>query len=155
MTIKLPRKMSEARKAIDHVVKVLNGGGNESRLLWHVLTALRGPDNDDDIVKLHSTARLRGAIGLSFVSAVVSHDKPRRFHPIQDSDEDTSFVGPNAFVPLHFRSHFNLGVAALEELDYIERDTDRKQHLPITEELRQFNELLKCNGWEPVSIIVK
>lgn len=129
--------MSEARKAIDHVVKVLNGGGNESRLLWHVLTALRGPDNDDDIVKLRSTARLRGAIGLvsvgrdGFVSAVVAYDKPRRFHPIQDSDEDTSFVGPNAFVPLHFRRHFNLGVAALEELDYIERDTVNHPYLSL------------------------
>jgi hypothetical protein len=121
--------MSEARKAIDHVVKVLNGGGNESRLLWHVLTALRGPDNDDNSVKHRSTTHLRGAIGLKhydgFIRAVVSHGKPRRFSDANErfSREAGIFVEVlDAHVQYHFRSHFDLAVEALEELDYIERD---------------------------------
>lgn len=112
--------MSEAREAIDHVVKVLNDGGRESRLLWDVLTALRGPDNDDNSVKHRSTTHLRGAIGLKhcdgFIRAVVSHGKPRRF---SHADEGSSV---SKSVQYHFRSHFNAAVEALEELDYIERD---------------------------------
>ena len=112
--------MSEARKAIDHVVKVLNDGGNESRLLWYVLTALRGPDNDDDSVKHRSTTHLRGAIGLKhcdgFVYALVSYGKPRRFSHADEGSRTSTHV------QYHFRNHFNAAVEALEELNYIERD---------------------------------
>jgi hypothetical protein len=53
-----------AIEALKAVVEVLNHDDDDSRLLWHILTALRGPDNSDKNLKEATTARLRHAIGI-------------------------------------------------------------------------------------------
>ena len=55
----------EAQQALKSLVKSLNKGGTHAGLLWSILSALRGPDSEDFQVKSLTTARIRGAIGLS------------------------------------------------------------------------------------------
>lgn len=62
---------------LERTVHFLNTATDtQSRKLWAVLTALRGPDSDDSYEKLATTAVIRHAIGLrAYVAgAVVSAD---------------------------------------------------------------------------------
>ena len=57
-----------AKRLLTKVVDFLNedslDGCLDRLMFWHILTALRGPDNDDGELKLAVTAPLRGKIGL-------------------------------------------------------------------------------------------
>lgn len=56
---------TEFHALLQHIVKVINLGDNNSRDLWNVLTALRGPDNELQNIKESTTAVIRHKIGLS------------------------------------------------------------------------------------------
>jgi len=47
------------RKMLDTIDEMLAGDANEARDLWSVLTALRGPDNEDTELKWRTTAVIR------------------------------------------------------------------------------------------------
>lgn len=46
---------------LDQIDQFLSNGTDDSRELWTVLTALRGPDDENDTLKDKSTAIIRGA----------------------------------------------------------------------------------------------
>ena len=97
---------AEVRRLIGEVVRVVNSGGAESGDLWHILTALRGPDSDELELKMRTTARIRGAIGLTSETFVVSAKPPEGLSP------DTFTFG-------HFHHHHNSAIEALQRLGYI------------------------------------
>lgn len=52
-------------RVILDLVTVLNDNNLESRLVWNIITALRGPDNRNYGAKDVTTARIRAAIGIA------------------------------------------------------------------------------------------
>lgn len=70
-------RKQEGRELLDNVVKFLNVHDDDSRKIWNLLTALRGPDSKNDAVKHVTTSRLRGALGLRECSQfMVSYTPP-------------------------------------------------------------------------------
>jgi hypothetical protein len=66
------------RAELKRIVNFLNTApGEDSKDLWHVITALRGPDDDDYSVKTSTTSVIRYALGLtnSGVAIVNSDDE--------------------------------------------------------------------------------
>jgi hypothetical protein len=101
-------KLMKADEVIASVVEVLNGPDTiEAKHLWNVLTALRGPDTDDYALKLNTTSKIRGAIGLKSNStgAFVSYEA------LPDSP-DSAFALANRG-GFHFADHFKMAVESL------------------------------------------
>jgi hypothetical protein len=119
--------MTEYRSAeslVTEIVDFLNHSG-EAEQLWQILTALRGPDDDNDFIKDHTTARFRYALGL--------HDTGRATviaEPLEVSSDETEgpmgqidnirillserWPGPGILrFQGHFLRHFVQGVNAL------------------------------------------
>jgi hypothetical protein len=101
----------EAVKQLDKIVDILNEGTLTSRSLWSILSALRGPDNEDPFVKGKTTSKVRGAIGLRHyaVSASVNNEA-------LESDPEFT-VGEK--VQTHFEYHYKSAYAALRDLKII------------------------------------
>lgn len=70
------RSKRNFRTELKRIVRFLNKGDRESYCLWHVLSALRGPDDGDDYIKRATTAVIRQAIGMKndTVPALVRED---------------------------------------------------------------------------------
>lgn len=111
-------------KLIEQIVESLNFQDEESRNLWYVLTALRGPDNEGSALKAETTAKLRRAIGLNAsIFAIVSNENPPESH--RDYDVVTRELSKNnSFIryEYHFVNHYALGVRALLDLGIIKKD---------------------------------
>jgi hypothetical protein len=84
-------------------------GSDTSRALWDILTALRGPDNENVRLKGKTTEKIRRLIGLNrrFSRACVS-----RFATIEEIEKNISETG--ASVSWHFKSHICEAVLALK-----------------------------------------
>jgi hypothetical protein len=98
------REASTAKEALAVVQDVLNGGGRQAKMLWDVLTALRGPDSRDQNLKERTTARIRymalgDAPGKDPNGVAIS-----RASPIDASGSD------------HFCEHAQAAKEALEEM---------------------------------------
>jgi hypothetical protein len=126
------------KSILDGVVAFLNKGNDDSKMLWNVLTALRGPDNGDEKLKENTTMRLRHAIGLQQTRLGAMTDdgipvgldkiyKPTDVHNPQYRAMDflmANFDNRLANVkPLwHFSDHYVSALAALLELDYLKQE---------------------------------
>jgi hypothetical protein len=97
---------------------------HECRKLWAVLTALRGPDNNDDEVKHQTTTHIRKkAFGPSIkkvesTCGIVVQDKPANWRSICDD----SSAGP------HFDSHVRQAARALGMLMDVEGFFNRQNY---------------------------
>lgn len=115
-----PAPTQTAKQMIDSIVVFLNNRTREeSRQLWDVLSALRGPDSDDShMLKDVTTARLRGAIGLRQQSfAVVSYSEPI-YKDVSGWDMSDSLKNSHN-AQHHFAKHYSNAVQALKALGYI------------------------------------
>ena len=97
----------EARKVIQQLVDAINDDNNKYGLdLWNIVSALRGPDNENSALKSNTTAEIRGAIGL-----------------VDNNFEVCKFVRRQQLnrkeVPYHFSSHYHNAVTALKRLSFI------------------------------------
>lgn len=129
--------MRDTVKAIlDPVVEFLNQDNNESQELWNILTALRGPDNEDSILKSLTVARIRYAIGLKPMAT-----QPNSFHLANNFgvvDGNPALAGPNGALisnlPLpnyadlkvvesyHFRDHVLNAINAINRTDVLKKE---------------------------------
>lgn len=97
---------------LDHIDRFLcERRRGDARRLWQVLTALRGPDNGDRLLKLRTTAALRSA---AFPRLA---DKAVFFQPAQFADAASyqAPAGPGSDL-WHFTAHVRMAAAALREL---------------------------------------
>ena len=114
---------SGTKQMLDSIISFLNNAPyEESRQLWDVLTALRGPDDNNTGLKSVTTARIRGVLGLrpnGASGAVVDNGAPVHseasgydmFYKLKES--------VNESVLYHFAKHYAHAVAALRALGYI------------------------------------
>lgn len=99
---------------------------HEARRLWRILTALRGPDNGSDDLKMVTTALIRGAVVPDFAKAggALTSDGPRSvlvdlLLPVAESGVEAAEqwiqqqVGYMPSIPEHFLLHFRHAAAAL------------------------------------------
>lgn len=112
MTKKKPVKKTthSFKPLLKQIVKFLNEAGPESRELWDVLTALRGPDNNREIDKNAATAVIRHAVGLK------GYTRDYSFVVLPDSVQSAEQrqVLEREIVDSHFRRHAQLAFEALE-----------------------------------------
>ncbi len=110
-THELTEEQKQVKKLIESLVSYINSrpGYETSRDLWAILTALRGPDSNQNELKDITTARIRFAIGLddSGQGFIVHAGRPLKKYEtgLQDSS--------------HFFTHSDLAIGALERLGYI------------------------------------
>lgn len=69
-------RKQEGRELLDKVVTFLNERDEDSRKMWNLLSALRGPDSENEDVKHLTTSRLRGALGLRECSQFMVNNNP-------------------------------------------------------------------------------
>jgi hypothetical protein len=111
------------RQTLDTVVRVLNGPNG--RQLWHILTALRGPDNGSISLKSTTTAEIRGAIGIKgfFTGAVCTNygafGKDIQGEPVNIRDTIFQKLRDQYDVESHFAYHYAEALIALKQLGYI------------------------------------
>ena len=103
--------MQKGKRLIDELVKFLNEPDpypnfRARTAVWNVLTALRGPDSDNYVVKTRSTSALRGAIGLTGYGLTIAVVRKK---PLVRSAGDVSN---------HFNLHYVNAVDALRALGY-------------------------------------
>lgn len=108
-----------AKKIIDDAVALFNAIDSNAyfpgRNLWNVLTALRGPDSEDQELKRKTTSNLRGAIGMdqftTNTGAIVTKDNVLELEEQDDlmRTERTS----------HFGYHYRMATKALKYFGYI------------------------------------
>jgi hypothetical protein len=115
--IRVIRSDYATRKMIKQIVEFLNIDDQATIDLWTVLTALRGPDNRDKELKMRTTSRIRGAIGL--------HQHQHGFLVSRETPEPVPTpTTPTGWEPLdHFASHYNEAVDVLKQLRLISKGT--------------------------------
>lgn len=112
MKIDEPFKQELAR-----IVDFLNNNGEQSRKLWDVLSALRGPDSDNSTEKFISTEVIRDYIGLKdagpllIMSSGDSEEKLER--RLELFPLDGRVFGPRLERWTHFSNHALLAFQAL------------------------------------------
>jgi hypothetical protein len=105
----------DVRKVLDQIVAILNTKTVASANLWHILTALRGPDSDYSFnLKDWTTGRVRAAIGLRFGagSGAIVTNKKLDLKDIESRDEkECKHEGGH-----HFWGHYNQAVNAIQDI---------------------------------------
>lgn len=101
--------MNEEREAwqeeLNRIVMFLNTSNvNQTRKLWAVLTALRGPDNEHVGQKYSTTAVIRHAAGL----------RPGVAGVIVEADNEERANERVAFFPVHMMAHDNFKLVRWE-----------------------------------------
>lgn len=112
-------KPESFKSILNKVVKFLNDAGPESKKLWDVLTALRGPDDSCFNTKDATTAVVRHTIGLS---GRTGSDLNSTYHGYAVKPDNTQYShrrkelesGLARLLPGHFRDHI---LAAFNALD--------------------------------------
>jgi len=100
--------MNEIRKLLDNIGSSGKINFQKDQILWNILTALRGPDNENNQLKEYSTARLRNMICPTLSrEAGATVNAYGNVHNINDKAVDTQ---------KHFNRHFNWAVNALSKL---------------------------------------
>jgi len=71
-------KVEAWRAELARIVRFLNNPSEDSVKLWHILTALRGPDSGLDSEKMASTCVIRHAVGINYGAGgcIVYPDSP-------------------------------------------------------------------------------
>jgi len=91
---------------------------NIAKAVWNIVTALRGPDSDNESLKRRTTQRLRGVIGLRSGNAggcLLSLDKPTSFILVGD------FARKYDEKSHHFANHYRYAVEGLAEIGFIKK----------------------------------
>jgi hypothetical protein len=112
-----PKPQRDWKAELDRIVEFLNYGDGDdgaTSALWNVLSALRGPDEDDhmDALKCSTTAVIRHAIGLKTDSLVICPDEERAVEARKMVDDATThFIwhAKNAFSVLGLKWTENNG----------------------------------------------
>lgn len=106
------------RTLLKQMVNILNTGDENSKRLWDILSALRGPDADNTYtLKKRTTARVRAVIGLKNGDRFIINSK---LVPA----EDVRFVLKNA--TNHFQNHYQTAVEAIKILYGYDLETEKK-----------------------------
>lgn len=125
-------RQEEGKQLLKQLVTFLNLHDRDSKMLWAVLTALRGPDNENEHdLKEETTARIRNAVGLKpgvGNGASVSSYLP----PVEDASIETWTVYGDSDhvvrkyqikyfekVQKHFIKHYAWAVAGLRHFGLI------------------------------------
>jgi len=114
----------KARKLIIDLIQFVNNHEENSQLrrpyaraVWNIITALRGPDSDNDEMKAQTTQNIRGAIGLAEINscgAFTGHATPKGI-------EDAFGYSVKTNEKKHFIKHYKYAVESLLELGFIEK----------------------------------
>lgn len=114
------QEASNAAEALDLIDEMLSGlPMPEAKALWDILTALRGPDSDDDEgeeLKLRTTAILRAN-----ALPKTQRDPDNHGHGYNRMDAvsvrgSLSMVGHGTDLS-HFMRHFNMAVEAMKKVE--------------------------------------
>ncbi len=113
--------VSSPKQVVDNLISFLNNAPRvDSRLVWEIVTALRGPDDNNNALKNVTTARLRGAIGLNAggsTGAIVEFEEP--INKNLDSWVIIDELKQSHGAAYHFAKHYAHAVQALKVLGYI------------------------------------
>ena len=119
----MTKREREAKKLLQNLVKFLNKADGAAEQVWDILTALRGPDSNDEGLKNLTTGRLRSCIGLT----------NRQFHfLIANVQEEPLTSGQLAQVSGilksggHFHGHMERAHAAVKKLLGYDLKRERK-----------------------------
>jgi hypothetical protein len=105
----------KTKKLLKQIVKYINTAPySEANALWHILTALRGPDSGKDDQKEATTCVIRHALGLKKHS-IINPDSTSRAKFRRD-DVNLPYDNPNK-LQWHFKDHA-LGAFAALNLDW-------------------------------------
>jgi hypothetical protein len=108
------RRLARTRKILKEVVRELNRGNRE---LWHILTALRGPDSGNKQLKDYTTARIRAVIGMMYSGMSSKNDEHEQtfasVNPAPLAGEER-FERNKLLERGHFRLHFLRAQEAIE-----------------------------------------
>lgn len=91
----------------------------QERILWNILTALRGPDTwDSSDLKSLTTARVRGILGVSPNCGAVCNYLKLPTETLALRDKLLYMEDPIPFNLSHFRYHFDAALRGLQQLGY-------------------------------------
>lgn len=103
---------------LKQIVDFLNVADDESKKLWDILTALRGPDSDIDDIKYATTSVIRKTIGLTCeggendkIGAIILSDSYNKCETRQSDLKSWHFDS-------HVRSAFDTLGLKWEEVNY-------------------------------------
>lgn len=114
MPTKKKTRRPNIKQLLDRVVKILNtdapNNSNEredARAFWNILTALRGPDTDNDVIKHRTTCRIRGVIGMVPGNAAGAVVRTTPQVSTEAEREDRNY---------HFNAHYRYAVDAVARI---------------------------------------
>jgi hypothetical protein len=115
VTQAVPLTLDErVKKVMVEIVDIFNMDGAGTRHLWNLLTALRGPDSDDEELKFVTTGRIRAVIGMrpyAGSSGAVINPLPLRID--QKETRLARLASPNE---CHFKNHYELAMIAVRAI---------------------------------------
>lgn len=91
--------MNTPREFLALLAEAIGGKGVDTWEIWHIVSALRGPDHGNDRLKELTTARIRAIVGISSKHVTV-HSYPLTIEERQERDILLSEASQ------HFRSHY-------------------------------------------------
>lgn len=109
------QRIEQAKKLLRNVVEFINYDDSVSRNVWDILTALRGPDNNNDVLKELTTCRLRFKLGFKegdSLGFIVNSDGVP-LAPALEAVKNRYGVGA---VSIHFQGHFDKAIQAVGKL---------------------------------------
>ncbi len=106
----MTKVQEQIKKIVSEVVEICNTGNKEDAyVLSSILTALRGPDNDNKILKANTTEILRGALGINR-PGVKSNPNSK----LSDIDVDNI---PTIEGSYHFKDHIIRAIEKIQEMN--------------------------------------
>lgn len=109
--------INEIRDLCDRADKY-QGDYISARLIWDILSALRGPDSDDHDLKSVTTERIRGIV----TSSSMSVGMPVREYPLSQKEKEVR--GKLLKNSAHFSSHYWYAVRAIKELYHYDLENE-------------------------------
>lgn len=104
---KYTQGMNDVRRLLDKIGGMDINSDGKDWLTWTLLTALRGPDNENFKLKTYSTARLRAEITPNLAKGARAERGEGNLHQINMNAVNTE---------RHFAAHFNLAIGSLEQI---------------------------------------
>lgn len=117
-------RKAEARRIIKAIAKIMDAPYNPADPacdLWMVLSALRGPDSENNVVKNFTTTRIRAVIGMKpgmSNAAGVTVDPLVPVSLTSATNNHPELVGESS----HFNFHFLSAASALQKLGFLKKD---------------------------------
>ncbi len=134
--MKLTGQQKRVKKVLKEIVAIMTPDGRRedhddyiaARQMWYILSALRGPDSEDNYLKAITTEEIRAAIGITarnHAGMLVSPGSNSLPSTVEKAIMQTQeqFRPPDT-VSRHFASHYKLAVNALVKLGYLDEVED-------------------------------